>query len=45
MARFAQMGGTRVAAEIMNKLGSKAEEDILAGIRQSNEQLGNEIHH
>ncbi len=43
MARFAQMGGTRVAAEIMNKLGSKAEDEILAGIRTANEQLGNEI--
>ncbi len=32
--RFAEMGGTRVAAEIMNKLESRAEEAILAGIRQ-----------
>jgi flagellar motor switch protein FliG len=43
MARFAQMGGARVAAEIMNKLGAKVEEEILAGIRASNEELGNEI--
>lgn len=43
MARFAQMGGARVAAEIMNKLGGKADEEILAGIRASNEELGNEI--
>ena len=41
--RFAEMGGTRVAAEIMNKLESRAEEAILAGIRQSNETLANEI--
>jgi len=43
MARFAQMGGARVAAEIMNKLGAKAEDEILAGIRATNEELGNEI--
>jgi len=43
LARFAQMGGARVAAEIMNKLGGKADEEILAGIRASNEELGNEI--
>ncbi len=41
--RFAEMGGTRVAAEIMNKLESRAEEAILAGIRKSNETLANEI--
>jgi len=41
--RFAEMGGARVAAEIMNKLESRAEEAILAGIRQSNETLANEI--
>ncbi len=41
--RFAQMGGTQVAAEIMNKLGSGADEEILAGIRKSNETLANEI--
>lgn len=41
--RFAQMGGTQVAAEIMNKLGSGADEEILAGIRKTNETLANEI--
>jgi flagellar motor switch protein FliG len=42
-ARFAQLGGTKVAAEIMNNLEAGAEEAILAGIRASNETLGNQI--
>jgi flagellar motor switch protein FliG len=42
-SRFAQLGGKRAAAEIMNHLDNNAEEAVMAGIREHNEALGEEI--
>jgi flagellar motor switch protein FliG len=41
--RFAQLGGTRVAAEIMNNLESRAEEEVMERVREVNETLSEEI--
>jgi flagellar motor switch protein FliG len=42
-SRMAQLGGTRVAAEIMNNLESKVEEEVMGLIRGQNETLSNQI--
>jgi flagellar motor switch protein FliG len=42
-SRFAQLGGKRAAAEIMNHLDNNAEEAVMAGIREHNEALSEEI--
>lgn len=42
-SRFAQLGGKRAAAEIMNHLNNTAEEAVMAGIREISEELGDEI--
>lgn len=42
-SRFAQLGGKRAAAEILNHLDSAAEEAVIAGIREQNEALSDEI--
>ncbi len=42
-ARFAQLGGAKVAAEILNNMQAGAEEEIMAGIRESNQELCDEI--
>ena len=41
--RFAQLGGTRVAAEIMNNLESKAEEEVMNGVRETDAALSDKI--
>ncbi|MDH3641308.1 MAG: flagellar motor switch protein FliG [Gammaproteobacteria bacterium] len=41
--RFAQLGGRRTAAEIMNNLENNAEEEVMESIRESDESLGDEI--
>ena len=42
-SRFAQLGGKRTAAEIMNNLDNSLEEAVMEGIRGTNEGLGDEI--
>ena len=42
-SRFAQLGGKRTAAEIMNNLDNSLEEAVMEGIRGANEGLGDEI--
>ena len=41
--RFAQLGGKRAAAEILNHLGNKSEEAVIESIREEDETLGTEI--
>ena len=41
--RFAQLGGTRVAAEIMNNLESKTEEEVMNGVREADAALSEQI--
>jgi len=41
--RFAQLGGSKVAAEILNNMKAGAETEIMAGIKEANEALSNEI--
>jgi len=41
--RFASLGGTKVAAEILNNVESRLEEEIMDGIRDSDEGLSSEI--
>ena len=42
-SRFAQLGGKRSAAEIMNNLENKLEESVMDGIRGADEGLSEEI--
>ncbi|MFW6094767.1 MAG: flagellar motor switch protein FliG [Pseudomonadota bacterium] len=41
--RFMAFGGKKVAAEILNGLDSRVEEEVMASIKGSNEPLGQEI--
>ncbi len=41
--RFASLGGAKVAAEIMNNIESRSEEEIMQGIREADEALSTEI--
>jgi flagellar motor switch protein FliG len=42
-SRFAQLGGKRAAAEILNHLGNKSEEAVIESIREEDETLSTEI--
>jgi flagellar motor switch protein FliG len=42
-SRFMTFGGKKVAAEILNGLDSRIEEEVLANIKTANEDLGQEI--
>lgn len=42
-SRFMTFGGKKVAAEILNGMDSRIEEEVMASIRGSNEALGQEI--
>jgi len=42
-SRFAQLGGKRAAAEILNHLGNKSEEAVIESIREEDEGLSTEI--
>jgi flagellar motor switch protein FliG len=41
--RFMSFGGKKVAAEILNGMDTRANEEVMASIRNSNETLGQEI--
>jgi flagellar motor switch protein FliG len=41
--QFAELGGTRVAADILNHMDSKIGEGVIAGIRETNETLSERI--
>ncbi len=42
-ARFAQLGGKRTAADILNSLGKGENESVIEAIREADEQLGDAI--
>lgn len=42
-ARFMTFGGKKVAAEILNGMDTRVEEEVMASIRNANEVLGQEI--